>query len=121
MTKQLCRLPESIQLATMMNVCKQANVVDSEVCEGMVREQGPIIRRVLKTMDVAGRDGHLACASVLNACPYPDVDQWKVPFPKPKPKYTFRHKPSNKTIDVVHLSDWHVDPYYEARRYRNSM
>lgn len=22
-------------------------------------------------MDISGRDGHLACASVLNACPYP--------------------------------------------------
>ncbi|KAI8387260.1 Metallo-dependent phosphatase-like protein [Blakeslea trispora] len=112
-TKQLCRLPEGIQLAAMIKVCKDANIVDDQVCEGMVREQGPIIRRVLRTMDVGGRDGHLACASVINACPHPKINPWTVPFPKPKPKYTYHHKRNNKTITVLHLSDWHVDPQYQ--------
>lgn len=65
-------------------------------------------------MDVGGRDGHLACASVINACPHPKINPWTVPFPKPKPKYTYRHKRNNKTITVLHLSDWHVDPQYQV-------
>ncbi|KAI9474288.1 MAG: Metallo-dependent phosphatase-like protein [Benjaminiella poitrasii] len=113
MAKRLCFFPEPIQLAVMKNVCKRSKLVDNEVCEGVVREQGPIVRRVLKTMDISGRDGHLLCASVFNSCPYPDVKQWKVPFPKHKPKAPYIHRPSNKTMMVLHLSDWHVDPQYE--------
>ncbi|KAL7321705.1 hypothetical protein PS15m_001446 [Mucor circinelloides] len=112
-TKRFCYFPESIQLAAMTNICKRSKQVDNQVCEGMVREQGPIIRKVLRTMDISGRDGHLACASVLNACPYPGIETWKVPFPKKKPKHPHMHKPTNKTMTVLHLSDWHVDPLYE--------
>ncbi|CEP15672.1 hypothetical protein [Parasitella parasitica] len=113
MIKRFCYLPESIQLAAMTNICKRSKQVDSQVCEGMVREQGPVIRKVLKTMDISGRDGHLACASVLNACPYPGIEPWNVSFPKKKPKHPHVHKPTNKTMTVLHLSDWHVDPLYE--------
>lgn len=68
MTKRFCYFPESIQLAAMTNVCKRSKQVDNQVvrqcycvcavrkshymnaiqCEGMVREQGPIIRKVLR-------------------------------------------------------------------------
>ncbi|KAI7906482.1 Metallo-dependent phosphatase-like protein [Cokeromyces recurvatus] len=113
MAKRLCFFPEPIQLAAMKNICRKSKLVDNEVCEGIVREQGPIIRRVLKTMDISGRDGHLLCASVFNSCPYPDVKQWKVRFPKPKPTNHVHYKSSNKTITVLHLSDWHIDPQYE--------
>lgn len=113
LTKRFCYFPERIQLAAMSNICKRSKLVDNEVCEGMVREQGPVIRKVLRTMDISGRDGQLACASVLKACPYPEITPWKVPFPKRKPKHPYIHKPTNKTISVLHLSDWHVDPQYE--------
>ncbi|GAA5814946.1 hypothetical protein MFLAVUS_008449 [Mucor flavus] len=113
MTKRFCYFPERIQLAAMTNVCKRSKQVDNQVCEGLVREQGPTIRKVLRTMDISGRDGHLLCASALNSCPYPDVIPWEVPFPKPKPEHPHVHEPSHQTMDVVHLSDWHVDPEYE--------
>ncbi|KAI7877878.1 Metallo-dependent phosphatase-like protein [Mucor mucedo] len=113
MTKRFCYFPERIQLAAMTNICKRSKQVDNQVCEGIVREQGPVIRNVLRTMDISGRDGHLACASVLNSCPYPDVIPWDVPFPKPKPRYPYTKKPSYRSMNVLHLSDWHVDPEYE--------
>lgn len=43
-----------------------------------------------------------------------DVIPWEVPFPRPKPEHPHAHEPSLQTIDVVHLSDWHVDPEYEV-------
>lgn len=83
-------------------------------------------------MDISGRDGHLACAAAANACPYPgnrwrmwyknnicsskirtDVMPYNVTFPKDKPKHPKTSKPSNQTISVLHLSDWHLDPQYE--------
>ncbi|KAI8982137.1 Metallo-dependent phosphatase-like protein [Mycotypha africana] len=112
--KRLCFLPEKMQLAAMTNICKRSKYVDNQVCEGVVREQGPVLRRVLRTMDISGKDGHLLCASVLNTCPYPATEPWKLPFPKLKPENPYMHKRSNKTMTVLHLSDWHVDPQYEA-------
>lgn len=48
LTKRFCYFPERIQLAAMSNICKRSKLVDNEVCEGMVREQGPVIRKVLR-------------------------------------------------------------------------
>lgn len=45
---------------------------------------------------------------------YLGIEPWKVPFPKRKPKHPHVHKPTNKTMTVLHLSDWHVDPLYEV-------
>lgn len=45
---------------------------------------------------------------------YIDVIPWVVPFPKPKPKYPYERKPTYQTMNVLHLSDWHVDPEYEV-------
>ena len=64
-------------------------------------------------MSVSGREGHLLCASVLNSCPYPDIEPWTITFPKPKPEQLPEYTPSGKTFSVLHLSDWHVDPEYE--------
>lgn len=43
-----------------------------------------------------------------------EVKPWKVPFPKKKPLYPYIPPPSNKTMNVLHLSDWHIDPLYEV-------
>lgn len=43
-----------------------------------------------------------------------DIIPWDVPFPKPKPRYPYTKKRSYKSMDVLHLSDWHVDPEYEV-------
>ncbi|KAI8064193.1 hypothetical protein BC940DRAFT_335523 [Gongronella butleri] len=50
-----------------------------------MEEQVPIARKVIKTMKVSGREGHLLCAAVANSCPYPEVEPWNITFPKPKP------------------------------------
>ncbi|KAG1158719.1 hypothetical protein G6F37_005542 [Rhizopus arrhizus] len=100
---------------SLTKVCKRTGKVDDEVCEGVIKEQAPIIRKVIPTMDISGRDGHLLCASIMNSCPYPVVEQWNVTFPKPKPDLAQKPIESEgKTFTVLQLSDWHIDPEYQS-------
>ncbi|GAB5593233.1 hypothetical protein Unana1_08133 [Umbelopsis nana] len=112
-SKNLAYISEGLFLSTLTSVCKRAGV-DPTVCEGTVKEQGPVLRQVLRTINVSGRDGHIMCAANLNACPYPVVEEWNVTFPKPKPEHARPPPPSGQELTVLHLSDWHVDPLYEA-------
>ncbi|KAI7852477.1 Metallo-dependent phosphatase-like protein [Circinella umbellata] len=113
MLKSISHLSESMFIAAGVRICRKLEQADTDVCIGVVKEQAPVIRKVVKTMTVSGREGHLLCASVLNSCPYPDIEPWTVPFPKPKPEQLPVYTPSGKTFSVLHLSDWHVDPEYE--------
>ncbi|KAI8094648.1 Metallo-dependent phosphatase-like protein [Thamnidium elegans] len=111
--KKMSYMSESFLISTLTKVCKRTNKVDNEVCEGVIREQAPIIRKVLPSMTVSGRDGHLMCAAILNSCPYPDIEHWNVPFPKPKPDILpTLSKSRGRTMTVLQLSDWHIDPDY---------
>ncbi|KAI0977043.1 Metallo-dependent phosphatase [Xylaria arbuscula] len=45
-------------------------------------------------------------------CPFPEVEQYEVSFPSPKPD-RWRPKPSGLSpLRVVHYSDIHIDPWY---------
>ncbi|KAI7874234.1 sphingomyelin phosphodiesterase [Lichtheimia hyalospora FSU 10163] len=115
--KDLSYMSESFFISTLIRLCGRFKQVHPDVCAGVVQEQAPILRKVVKTMTVSGRDGHLLCAAVLNSCPYPEVDHWDVPFPKPKPiniPAPQQSASTDKTFTVLQLSDWHVDPEYEA-------
>ncbi|KAF7730158.1 hypothetical protein EC973_002766 [Apophysomyces ossiformis] len=107
--KKLSYLPEGMLIKALVRVCKRTQKVDSEVCQG---EQLTVSS--VQTMTVSGRDGHLMCAAVLNSCPYPEVQDWEVEFPKKKPKNYPRRKSKGKTFTVLQLSDWHIDPEYQA-------
>ncbi|KAG0179415.1 hypothetical protein DFQ29_002136 [Apophysomyces sp. BC1021] len=111
--KKLTYLPESMMIRALVKMCKRQKV-DAGVCQGVIEEQAPVFSKVLRTMTVSGRDGHLMCAAVLNSCPYPAVEEWRVPFPKPKPRTSPRRKSKGKTFNVLQLSDWHIDPEYQA-------
>ncbi|KAI8148608.1 Metallo-dependent phosphatase-like protein [Fennellomyces sp. T-0311] len=113
MVKNLSYMSEAMLIGALVRVCQRTQKVDTDVCIGVIKEQAPIVRKVLRTMTVSGRDGHLLCAAVLNSCPYPEVEAWNVTFPKPKPATLPEYKPSGRTFSVLHLSDWHVDPEYE--------
>ncbi|KAI8072913.1 Metallo-dependent phosphatase-like protein [Gongronella butleri] len=114
--KSLSYTSEKLLVRALTNVCKRTKLVAPDVCKGMMEEQVPIARKVIKTMNISGRDGHLLCAAVANSCPYPEVEPWNITFPKPKPKdYPVpTPSPDDEPLTVLHLSDWHVDPLYEA-------
>ncbi|KAG2180399.1 hypothetical protein INT44_003403 [Umbelopsis vinacea] len=111
--KNLAIISESLFLSTLISVCKRSGF-DPIVCEGTIREQGPVLRHVLRTINVSGKEGHIICAATIDSCPYPVVDQWNLTFPSPKPVNAQPPAPSGQEITVLHLSDWHVDPFYET-------
>ncbi|CAO3591762.1 unnamed protein product [Absidia cylindrospora] len=113
LVKTLSYTSEALLIRTLTNVCKRTKKVSPEVCRGMMEEQVPIVRKVIKTMSVSGREGHLLCAAVANSCPYPDIERWNVTFPKEKPRQMKQVQSSGDVMTVLQLSDWHVDPDYQ--------
>ncbi|KAI8991188.1 Metallo-dependent phosphatase-like protein [Mycotypha africana] len=111
--KRMSRMSEVFFINSLIKICKKSEKVDDEVCDGVIREQAPIIRQVLPTLDISGRDGHLMCAAVINSCPYPEVDHWNVTFPKPKPTKWRKPLSSGHNMTILQLSDWHIDPEYQ--------
>ncbi|CAO3616653.1 unnamed protein product [Cunninghamella echinulata] len=114
MIKSLSYTTEGFLIRTLTKVCIRTGRVSPEVCAGVMKEQVPIFRKVIKTMTVSGRDGHLMCAAIANSCPYPDIEKWEIQFPKPKPTNIPTNQPSGETFTVLQLSDWHIDPEYQA-------
>ncbi|ORX59557.1 sphingomyelin phosphodiesterase [Hesseltinella vesiculosa] len=112
--KSLSYTSEKLLIRALINVCKRTKRVSADVCKGMMEEQVPIARKVIKTMDISGRDGHLLCAAVAGSCPYPEVEPFNITFPKPKPDDYPIPEPSGDLLTILHLSDWHVDPEYET-------
>jgi sphingomyelin phosphodiesterase len=45
--KKMSYMSEGFLVNTLTRACKKLNKVDDEVCEGVIREQAPIIRKVL--------------------------------------------------------------------------
>ncbi|RFU77156.1 sphingomyelin phosphodiesterase [Trichoderma arundinaceum] len=99
-----------VDVATAL--CKLANVEDSDVCDGTIALEGPIIANSLRKMDLGSTTSQLFCGSFLGLCAEPAVPQWKIPFPSAKPQ-TGRPVPSGKQpLKVVQYSDIHIDPLY---------
>ncbi|KAL1923878.1 uncharacterized protein VTP21DRAFT_6913 [Calcarisporiella thermophila] len=93
-------------------VCKVQKKFDETTCRGLVDTQGPVLFKVISKFD-RNYDGKLLCAALLDVCPYPETTAGKMQFPKPKPVDATAPKNSGKTLNVLHLSDWHVDSHYK--------
>jgi hypothetical protein len=66
---------------------------------------------------VNGQDGQYICAKILDDyCPEPKADPLNLDgwFSKPKPANAVAPPPSGKTVKVLHVSDFHLDPRYKT-------
>ncbi|KAF9433781.1 hypothetical protein BGZ76_008976 [Entomortierella beljakovae] len=83
-------------------------------CAGLMQRVGPQLAGIFSEMNLNGTDGYYACAyNFPGSCPVP-VHRPKDPiFPKPKPATAQQPAPSGETIQILHFSDWHLDPYYK--------
>ena len=64
-------------------------------------------------MDIPSSTAETFCYTLYGLCDQPAVPNYTVPFPKPKPAHLVRPSASNKdSIQVVHISDLHVDHEY---------
>ncbi|CAK7226792.1 hypothetical protein SEUCBS140593_006361 [Sporothrix eucalyptigena] len=95
-------------------ICILAGIEDTDVCEGSIALEGPIIAHDLRSMSIGSHTSEVFCAYVFGLCSLPAVRSYSVPFPSAKPA-TSRPASSGKTpIQVVHFSDIHVDRFYET-------
>ncbi|KAF9185432.1 hypothetical protein BGZ51_002659 [Haplosporangium sp. Z 767] len=84
-----------------------------DACAGLMERLGPQLVGIFSEMNLSGSDGYYACAySFPGSCPVPLHQPKPIQFPKPKPANAVQPPPSGETIQVLHFSDWHLDPLY---------
>ncbi|KAL8382380.1 hypothetical protein RB595_006252 [Gaeumannomyces hyphopodioides] len=97
-------------------VCQALHVQDADVCAGAIGLEGPILAHDLRTMSVNTKTSQLFCLTVFGLCQWPDVDANSGPRLSAKPAAAAsRPAPSGREpLQVVHISDIHVDQSYTA-------
>ncbi|KAF5314518.1 hypothetical protein D9611_007116 [Ephemerocybe angulata] len=111
--KALAVLGDKPFTKTFVAVCKAAKVVDNDVCDGAVGMQAPIIAHDLRHINPLGQTATKLCNALLGLCQAPDVNTYKVPFPKAAPTtVTPVVAGRNPPFQVVHFSDVHIDREY---------
>ncbi|KAF9926168.1 hypothetical protein BGZ65_007390, partial [Modicella reniformis] len=110
--KEVSLLNKNWVLSAGRELCPALAKQAPEVCDGMVELYGnALIESVIKA-DISSGDGKLICHSLGSLCPAPAVTSGTLTFPKPKPAKPVAPTASGQLIDVLHLSDWHVDELY---------
>lgn len=105
----------------MVQACQMFGYGTAESCAATYAATsfGPYITQVIAVMDTMGVDGSNFCfynGPKVGECPAPvatslDLSKW---FAKPKPSKMPKVKRSGKTTNVLHLSDWHLDPRFKV-------
>lgn len=110
--KSAAELGDAAFAELSVQFCIDAQEDDPDVCMGLETLEAPSVAYALRSMDIPSRTAQIFCESLYGLCNQPPVLNYSVPFPKPKPNTT-RPKPSNRQpIEIVHLSDLHVDHNY---------
>ncbi|KAF9900105.1 hypothetical protein EC991_007914 [Linnemannia zychae] len=112
--KDISYLNKNWVLDAAAGLCTDFKVMPKDVCHGLVYSQGPVIVNALMQASLLSGDGKYMCHQILGACPAPGVQSGIVSFPKPKPANVVAPTHSGQLVDILHLSDWHVDDKYVA-------
>ncbi|KAF9438217.1 hypothetical protein BGZ76_009144 [Entomortierella beljakovae] len=110
--KELSKVSTTSALDSLNKLCMKYADVPTDVCTGLVDLQGPIGLDVLNKADLSDGDAKYICYQLAGICSTPDVTSGNVTFPKPRPDNVTIPSPSGHQVDVLHISDWHVDPDY---------
>lgn len=90
-----------------------ARIVLTRTSTGAIALEGPILAHGLRQMTIGTRTSTLFCLTVFGLCPWPAIEPYTVEM-SAKPDTT-RPAPSGEDpIQVVHISDIHVDLSYET-------
>ncbi|KAG0216383.1 hypothetical protein BGX28_002853 [Mortierella sp. GBA30] len=94
-------------------LCTQYAFRRLDACAGLMERLAPQLAGIFSEMNLEGSDGYYACAYAFpGSCPVPLHLPEPIIFPKPKPANAQQPMPSGETIQVLHFSDWHLDPFY---------
>ncbi|KAG0380472.1 hypothetical protein BGX24_007956 [Mortierella sp. AD032] len=95
-------------------LCARYSFLRLDSCAGLMVRLGSELAEIFSQMDVEGSDGYYACAYAFpGSCPVPQHQPEAIVFPKPKPANATQPSPSGQTMQVLHFSDWHLDPLYQ--------
>ncbi|RDW63867.1 sphingomyelin phosphodiesterase [Coleophoma crateriformis] len=112
--KALAHLGNDDFVDVITTVCVDLGVEDADVCEGAIGLEGPILAHDLRYMTIGTRTAQLFCLTVFGLCQWPDVEAYTVTMTD-KPADAARPAVSGQTpIQIVHLSDIHIDLSYET-------
>ncbi|KAG0076334.1 hypothetical protein BGZ90_008839 [Linnemannia elongata] len=78
--------------------------MDADVCSNFIYTEGAVLVDSLLSADITGGDGGL--------CSPPAITSGTLAFSKPKPVNATIPNLNGTLVDVLHLSDWHVDGQY---------
>ncbi|KAG0042518.1 hypothetical protein BGZ83_000362 [Gryganskiella cystojenkinii] len=112
--KDIAYLNKNWVLDAAAGICSEFKIMPKDVCQGLVYSQGPVLINAVMQASLLSGDGKNICFQVLGACPAPGVTSGTLSFPKPRPANIAPVTHSGQTVDVLHLSDWHVDTEYVA-------
>ncbi|KAF8926375.1 hypothetical protein BGZ58_011233 [Dissophora ornata] len=112
--KDVAWLNKTWALDAINDVCPSLTSESTDVCSGLVFSQGPVLLSSLLSADLTGGDGKLICFQLGGVCPAPAISSGTLTFPKARPANPVAPTPSGVQVDVVHLSDWHVDTLYNT-------
>ncbi|KAG0297112.1 hypothetical protein BGZ96_007663 [Linnemannia gamsii] len=110
--KDVSYLNKNWVLDAVSGMCTDFKIMPKDVCQGLVYSQGPVLIDAVRKASLLSGDGKFICHQVLGACAPQGVKSGQVSFPKPKPAFVVAPPHSGNTIDILHLSDWHVDDKY---------
>ncbi|KAF9277418.1 hypothetical protein BGZ88_001177, partial [Linnemannia elongata] len=94
-------------------LCPSITKYPVDVCNGYLDMQVPVMIKATQSAYFKEDDDKFICHSMFGMCPSPAITANPLRFPRPKPKFPIKPVHSGKLVNVVHLSDWHVDELYE--------
>lgn len=119
--KSAAQLAPSLVPAAMVQLCTSSGLHSASTCKEDFEATtfGAIWTQVLALADVSGLDGYYICNTISSTfCKAPAVQPLNASswFPKPKPADAASRVPkaSGKTVKVLHMSDFHLDPRYKV-------
>ena len=93
--------------------CQALLHYDPDWCAGLETLEAPSMSFALRQMQVPSRTAQVFCWALYGLCEQPSIPEYNVSLPKPKPLGAKRPSPSGlDPIQVVHISDLHVDHGY---------
>ncbi|KAG0304571.1 hypothetical protein BGZ98_005319 [Dissophora globulifera] len=110
--KDLAILNQNWVLDAVNDLCPSLTNQTADVCSGLIYSQGPTFLNSLISADITGGDGKQICFQTTGACPAPAISSGTLTFPKPRPANAIAPAPNGTQVDILHLSDWHVDDLY---------
>ncbi|KAF9105018.1 hypothetical protein BGX29_000830 [Mortierella sp. GBA35] len=112
--KNIAWFKKSWALDGVHSLCPYTTSIDADACTNFIYTEGSILVDSLLTANIMGGDGKLICYHVRGICAAPAVTSGTLTFPKGRPTNSLILTPSSNFVDVLHLSDWHVDNKYVA-------